>query len=196
MPVLFGVLWPLQRLNTGLLAAGRVIAVTLLALMVCFILGQVFFRYVLNDAPRWTEEAARFGMLWMTGLMAPVAYRQGGFVAIDMVERALPRIAAGILTLLLLSLSLWVLCIMWDRGLNNHVVSLSGRGTMPSLRLPLDWFGGESNKLNNQWMFASLFVGVTLLILVNIELILRQIITLLGGAARLTPLGDQTVMAE
>jgi hypothetical protein len=45
-------------------------------------------------------------------------------------------------------------------------------------------------------MFASLFVGVTLLILVNIELILRQIITLLGGAARLTPLGDQTVMAE
>lgn len=196
MPVLFGVLWPLQRLNTGLLAAGRVIAVTLLALMVCFILGQVFFRYVLNDAPRWTEEAARFGMLWMTGLMAPVAYRQGGFVAIDMVERALPRIAAGILTLVLLSLSLWVLCIMWDRGLNNHVVSLSGRGTMPSLRLPLDWFGGESIKFKNQWMFASLFVGVTLLILVNIELILRQIITLLGGAARLTPLGDQTVVAE
>jgi len=196
MPVLFGVLWPLQRLNTGLLAAGRVIAVTLLALMVCFILGQVFFRYVLNDAPRWTEEAARFGMLWMTGLMAPVAYRQGGFVAIDMVERALPRIAAGILTLVLLSLSLLVLCIMWDRGLNNHVVSLSGRGTMPSMRLPLDWFGGESIKFKNQWMFASLFVGVTLLILVNIELILRQIITLLGGAARLTPLGDQTVMAE
>jgi TRAP-type C4-dicarboxylate transport system permease small subunit len=151
---------------------------------------------VLNDAPRWTEEAARFGMLWMTGLMAPVAYRQGGFVAIVMVERALPRIAAGILTLVLLSLSLWVLCIMWDRGLNNHVVSLSGRGTMPSMRLPLDWFGGESIKFKNQWMFASLFVGVTLLILVNIELILRQIITLLGGAARLTPLGDQTVMAE
>ena len=145
MPVLFGVLWPLQRLNTGLLAVGRTIAVALLAAMVCFILGQVFFRYVLNDAPRWTEEAARFGMLWMTGLMAPVAYRQGGFVAIDMVERALPRIAAGILTLVLLSLSLWVLCVMWDRGLNNHVFSLSGRGTMPSLRVPLDLFGGEAS---------------------------------------------------
>ena len=196
MPVLFGVLWPLQRLNTGLLAVGRTIAVALLAAMVCFILGQVFFRYVLNDAPRWTEEAARFGMLWMTGLMAPVAYRQGGFVAIDMVERALPRIAAGILTLVLLSLSLWVLCVMWDRGLNNHVFSLSGRGTMPSLRVPLDLFGGESIKFKNQWMFASLFVGVTLLILVNIELMLRQIITFLGGAARLTPLADKTVMAE
>ena len=196
MPVLFGVLWPLQRLNTGLLAVGRTIAVALLAAMVCFILGQVFFRYVLNDAPRWTEEAARFGMLWMTGLMAPVAYRQGGFVAIDMVERALPRIAAGILTLVLLSLSLWVLCVMWDRGLNNHVFSLSGRGTMPSLRVPLDLFGGESIKFKNQWMFASLFVGVTLLILVNIELMLRQIMTRLGGAARLTPLADKTVMAE
>ncbi|WP_386681098.1 TRAP transporter small permease [Loktanella sp. R86503] len=196
MPVLFGVLWPLQRLNTGLLAVGRTIAVALLAAMVCFILGQVFFRYVLNDAPRWTEEAARFGMLWMTGLMAPVAYRQGGFVAIDMVERALPRIAAGILTLTLLAVSLWVLCVMWDRGLNNHVFSLSGRGTMPSLRIPLDLLGGESIKFKNQWMFASLFVGVTLLILVNIELMLRQTITLLGGADRLKPLADKTVMAE
>ncbi len=196
MPVLFGVLWPLQRLNTGLLAVGRVLAIAALALMVCFILGQVFFRYVLNDAPNWTEEAARFGMLWMTGLMAPVAYRQGGFVAIDMVERALPRMLAGLLTLVLLALSLSVLCIMWERGLNNHVDSLSGRGRMPSLRLPFDLVGGESIRFRNQWMFASLFVGVNLLILVNVELMLRQVITLLGGADRLTPLGEATVMAE
>ena len=196
MPVLFGVLWPLEKINDVLLAVGRVLAIVLLALMVGFILGQVFFRYVLNDAPRWTEEGARFGMLWMTGLMAPVAYRQGGFVAIDMLERALPRILAGLLTLALLAASLWVLVIMWDRGLHNHVASLSGRGQMPSLRLPLDWFGGEAIKFRNSWMFASLWVGVNLLILVNLELMLRQVIGLLGGADRLKPLGDTTVMAE
>ena len=196
MPVLFGVLWPLEKINDVLLAVGRVLAVVLLALMVSFILGQVFFRYVLNDAPRWTEEAARFGMLWMTGLMAPVAYRQGGFVAIDMLERALPRVIAGLLSLALLAVSLWVLVIMWDRGLHNHVDSLSGRGQMPSLRIPLDLVGGESIRFRNSWMFASLWVGVNLLILVNLELILRQLIALLGGADRLKPLGDATVMAE
>ena len=103
MLVLFGLLWPLERLNSALLGVGRVIAVTALAIMVCLILGQVFFRYALNSAPNWTEEGARFGMLWMTGLMAPIAYRMGGFVAIDMVERALPKMIAGLLTLALLA---------------------------------------------------------------------------------------------
>ena len=132
MSVLLALLWPLERLNTGLLTIGRAIAVVALAIMVCLILGQIFWRYALNDAPNWTEEAARFGMLWLTGLMAPLAYRQGGFVAIDIVERALPRIIASILTLLLLGISLWVLAIAWDKGLNNHIDTLSGRGCSSS----------------------------------------------------------------
>lgn len=190
--MLLTLLWPLERLNSGLLAVGRVIAVIALAVMVCLILGQIFWRYVLNDAPNWTEEAARFGMLWLTGLMAPLAYRQGGFVAIDMLERALPRLLSRLLTLTLLAMSFWVLLIAWDKGLNNHVDSLSGRGCSSSLRWP---FGIEIGKCKakfaNQYQYAALWVGVNLLILVNAELILRQIIKLLGGADRLKPLNAE-----
>ncbi|CAN0305996.1 unnamed protein product, partial [Chrysoparadoxa australica] len=143
MPVLLILLWPLERLNTGILSVGRIIAIAALAIMVCLILGQIFWRYALNDAPNWTEEGARFGMLWLVGLMAPLAYRQGGFVAIDMLERALPRLLAALLTLVLLAISLWVLIIAWDKGLNNHVDSLSGRGCSSSLRWP---FGIEIGK--------------------------------------------------
>lgn len=191
MSVLFGVLWPLEKLNTILLNIGKVIAVIALAIMVCLILGQVFFRYVLNDAPNWTEEGARFGMLWMTGLMAPLALRMGGFVAIDMLERALPRLLAGILTLLLLAISLWVLIVAWDKGLNNHVDSLSGRGKSASLRIPLEIFGGETIKFRNNWQYASLFVGVNLMILVTVELMLRQLITLGGRGGDLTQFADE-----
>ena len=198
MPVLLKLLWPLERFNTGILSLGRVIAILALAIMVCLILGQIFWRYVLNDAPNWTEEGARFGMLWLVGLMAPMAYRQGGFVAIDMLERALPRLLAALLTLLLLGISLWVLLIAWDKGLNNHVDSLSGRGCSSSLRWP---FGIEIGKCKakfaNQYQYASLWVGVNLLILVNVELIQRQIITLAGGKDCLTPLnGDQMAGAD
>lgn len=198
MTALLRVLWPLERLNTGLLSAGRVISIFALAIMVCLILGQIFFRYVLNDAPNWTEEAARFGMLWMTGLMAPLAYRQGGFVAIDMLENAISKTLASLLTLLLLGIAMWVLIICWDKGLNNHVDSLSGRGCSSSLRWP---FGIEIGKCGakfaNQYQYASLWVGVNLLILVNIELILRQIITLMGGEDRLTSLaGDGVAGAD
>ncbi len=189
MSVLFGLLWLLERFNTAVLAIGKVIAVVALAIMVMLILGQVFFRYVMADAPNWTEEAARFGMLWMTGLMAPLAFRMGGFVSIDMLERALPRLVSGLLTLLLLAISLWVLIIAWERGLNNHIDTLSGRGCSPSLRWP---FGIEFSKcgakFQNNFQYAALWVGVNLLILVNVELMMRQMIKLLGQGARLKPL--------
>ncbi len=189
MSVLFGLLWPLERFNTAILAIGKAIAVVALAIMVCLILGQVFFRYVLNDAPNWTEEGARFGMLWMTGLMAPLAYRMGGFVSIDMLERALPRIASAILTLILLGIALWVLVIAWDRGLNNHVDTISGRGCSSSLRWPFGIEIGKCGaKFSNQYQYASLWVGVNLLILVNVELMIRQIIKLAGQGHKLKPL--------
>jgi len=192
MALLFGVLWPLQRVNDWLLAIGRALAVIALALMVVFILGQVFFRYVLNDAPNWTEEGARFLMLWMTGFMAPLAFRKGGFVAIDMLERALPRMLSALLTFVLLSIAMLVLVYCVQLGWEN-VNSLTGRGRSASLRLPLDWFGGERIRFRNNWAYASLFTGFVLLVLVNMELLLRQLIVLLGGGDRLTPLSDGNV---
>ena len=192
MSVLFGLLWPLERFNTVVLAIGKAIAVAALAIMVCLILGQVFFRYALNDAPNWTEEGARFGMLWMTGLMAPLAYRMGGFVAIDMVERALPRMLSGLLTLVLMGIAMWVLIVAWERGLHNHVDTLSGRGCSSSLRWPFGIEIGKCGaKFQNNYQYASLWVGVNLLILVNLELIIRQIIKLAGQGDRLTPLGGE-----
>jgi len=194
MSILLGVLWPLERFNSVVLTIGRAIAVIALAIMVILILGQVFFRYVLNDAPNWTEEAARFGMLWMTGLMAPLAYRMGGFVSIDMLERALPRAASAILSLILMVIVMWVLFIAWDRGFNNHIDTISGRGCSSSLRWPFGIeYGKCGAKFQNNFQYASLWVGVNLLILVNIELMIRQIITLLGHGDRLRPLSDEQV---
>jgi TRAP-type C4-dicarboxylate transport system permease small subunit len=189
MAVLFGLLWPLERINSVVLQIGKIIAIAALAIMVCLILGQVFFRYILNDAPNWTEEAARFGMLWMTGLMAPLAYRMGGFVGIDMLERALPRFLAGLLSLVLLTLTMWVLIVAWDRGLNNHVDTMSGKGCSASLRWPFGIEIGKCGpKFQNRFQYGSLWVGINLLILVNVELMLRQIITLAGQGHRLSSL--------
>lgn len=196
MSVLFRVLWHLERFNTAILALGRALAMSALAIMVCLILGQVFFRYVLNDAPNWTEEGARFGMLWMTGLMAPLAYRMGGFVSIDMLERALPKFLSALLTLTLLCIALWVLVVFWDRGLNNHVDTMSGKGCSSSLRWPFGFeFGKCGAKFQNRFQYASLFVGVNLLILVNVELILRQIIKIGGQGHRLTKLSADENLA-
>ena len=81
----------LQNINTFILRIGRQFAWIAILLMVIVIIIQVFFRYVLNNALPWPDEVARFLMLWMTGLIAPSAYRWGGFVSIDMLQRFLPK---------------------------------------------------------------------------------------------------------
>lgn len=176
----------LYGLNNTIGKIARVIAMIALGLMVLVILLQVFFRYVLNNALPWPDEGARFLMLWMTGVLAPVAYREGGFVAIDMIEQILNKGVVRILSLILLALSLIVL--VYGVGLGwNHVKS----GTLfnsSSLKIPLGWFGGETIRIKLAWMYASLFVGVVLMTIANIELILRNLIAMTGGDDTLRPI--------
>ena len=97
--------------NTIILRLGRQLAWIAIGLMVVIILIQVYFRYVLNSALPWPDEAARFLMLWMTGFIAPSAYRWGGFVSIEMLFRMLPSRMVKIVTLMLLMISLLVLVV-------------------------------------------------------------------------------------
>ena len=84
MSALLGLTNGLGAVNAALLTLGRRLGAFRVALMVVAILLQVFFRYVLSSALPWPEEAARFFLLWMAGLMAPTAFRRGGFVSIEM----------------------------------------------------------------------------------------------------------------
>lgn len=178
-------------INAALLALGRWLGATCVALMVLIILLQVFFRYVLNDALAWPEEAARFLMLWMTGLMAPTAFRRGGFVSIEMLVRLLPRGPAAALALVLLTLSLVVL-IVGIRISWSEVTGLGGRFTTDSLSVPaLDF--STWIKVPKSWMMASLLVGLGLLISVCVELILRALARLTGSDTRLIHIPETAI---
>lgn len=174
----------LGGVNAALLAVGRAVGAVAVAAMVVAILIQVVFRYGFNNALPWPDEAARFCMLWMAGLMAPTAFRSGGFVAIDMISGVLPYFVARLLALFLLSISLLVLLVAINIGY-SEVTGFGGRFATASLYLPTSIGFDEWYRIPRSWMMASMFVGVVLLSLVNIELILRQVITMLGGCDRL-----------
>ena len=157
-----------------MLKIGRNLAWIAIFLMVIVILLQVFFRYVLNNALPWPDELARFLMLWMTGFIAPSAYRWGGFVSIEMLPKLLPKFLEHILIISLLVLSLIILLIGFQLGLQH--VKIGWIFNSSSLKIPLDLIGGEQKAIKLAWMYMSLPVGIFLLILVNIELILKKII--------------------
>ena len=165
----------LQNINTFILRIGRQFAWIAILLMVTVIIIQVFFRYVLNNALPWPDEVARFLMLWMTGLIAPSAYRWGGFVSIDMLQRFLPKTLSNILIFLILIISLTVLLIGFEMGLRH--INAGWIFSSSSIKIPYSLLGGKTEAMKLAWMYMSLPVGIFLLILVNIELILRTILS-------------------
>ena len=197
MGVLLVLLKPLQVLLDFVLAIGKAISIAAIGLMVLAILVQVFFRYVLGNALTWPDEAARFCMLWMTGFMAPIAYRRGGFVAIDMVLVALPRAIGGIVTIILLLVAGAVLATAVQIGY-GEITGFGSRFATAALYFPILSEGALTwERLPRFYMFLSLFVGVVLLLAVNIELIIRAVVTVLGGEDQLRPVSDaQVIEAE
>lgn len=157
----------------------RGVSVVFIAVMVIAILVQVFFRYVLGNALPWPDELARFCMLWMTGLMAPVAYRQGGFVAIDMLPDFLGRRSGALLALFLFIVSLVVLVTGIKLGMKH--VNSGWLFSSSSLKVPLSLIGMKTVKLKLAYMYASLWIGLIMLTIVNIELVLRSLRVLVLG---------------
>ena len=162
--------------NTIFLRLGRQLAWIAIGLMVVIILIQVYFRYVLNSALPWPDEAARFLMLWMTGFIAPSAYRWGGFVSIEMLFRMLPSRMVKIVTLMLLMISLLVLVVGLQFGL-KHVDS-GWLFSSSSLKWPLHLIGMEAIRVKLAWMYMSLPVGLAMMTLVNVELIIKNFLWL------------------
>ncbi len=195
MAILHAALWPFQTWNDIVLKIGRWVSIVAIGLMVLAILTQVFFRYVLNNALPWPDEAARFMRLWMTGLMAPMAYRRGGFVAIDMLVEALPRGVGAILSLFLLVISGAVLAVALPIGW-GEITGFSAKFATASLYIPTALDFSEWLRVPRWWMMLSLLVGVVLLLIVNIELILRTLITLLGGTVKDLAPPEEEIMAE
>ncbi|MFN4201995.1 MAG: TRAP transporter small permease [Tabrizicola sp.] len=195
MTALLAICNGLGLVNGALLALGRWLGAACLGLMVVAILVQVFFRYVLNNALPWPEEASRFLMLWSTGLMAPTAFRRGGFVAIDMVIRMLPRMVATGLSVFLMVVTILVLWVALGIGW-SEVTGLGGRFETDSLRVPVSLDLSVWMKVPKSWMMASMLAGVALLLLVAVELALRNIYALIRGPEGLRDIPDTVMLGS
>lgn len=128
---LFAINTPLGKFNYAVASVAKNLAGGLLALMLGMILMQVFFRYVLNDSLAWTEELAKFAMVWVACLVAPWAYREHLNVSIQMFADALPAILRRI-TELMITLLVIVICGIfflqslefWQTGLSINASSV------------------------------------------------------------------------
>jgi TRAP-type C4-dicarboxylate transport system permease small subunit len=84
-----GVARLLERLLDGLMAVALVV-------MLGSMLYQVFGRYVLDHAPSWSEELARYLMVWLTMLGSAAVLRSGGHISVTTLTDSLPPRALAV----------------------------------------------------------------------------------------------------
>jgi TRAP-type C4-dicarboxylate transport system permease small subunit len=193
MQALIGLSRRVALVNGAALALGRWVGAFFILLMVLIIITQVFYRYVLGSALAWPEEASRFLMLWSAGLMIGTAYRRGGFVAIELLVTLLPKLIRHVLTLLLLAVAMVILWKAWSIGM-REVTGLAGRFTTDSLSVPTSLDMSTWYRVPKSWQMTSMLVGIGALIVITVELMLREVIAALGGAEDLPPIRDQVTM--
>lgn len=132
------------------------------------VFSQVVMRYVFAAPPFWTEELARFLLIWLTFLGAVAAHRDGAHISVTWLAEKLGPARARWLELLAHIIVLAVLVVITKAGLD---ITKMGRQPAPALGISMAWF------------YAALPVGAGLMIIVTLLQMAGTIKQLLQGNA-------------
>ena len=155
----------LSAVNAWISIAARNTAGMLLIAMTAIVLIQIVFRYVLNDSLIWTEEISKTMMVWGAFLVAPWAYRNGANVSIQMFTDELPVTLRRLLHLALNTLVVWIIVVFWSESFGMVERGFSIKAA--SLAVQVGWF------------FLVVPIAFGAMLLVGIELLIRDVLGLL-----------------
>ena len=120
----------------ALISRARVILVYIaISIMVTNVTVGVFFRYVLNDSLSWTEELARYLMIWFGLLGMGLALKDNEHVSVTFFLYRLPTKTVQIVKIINVCLVMFFLLILFKYSLNH--LSVVKMQISPSIGLPM-----------------------------------------------------------
>lgn len=130
------------------------------ALLLLFMVGNVFlgviFRYVLHSALFWTEELARYMMIWCAYLAMGMVVRDEENVNVAFAVNLLPVKARRVIKVLVhLVVGIFLAIMFWGSVKHMRILRLQ---TSPALRISM------------VWPYLSVTIGSTLMFIENVRL--------------------------
>ena len=106
-------------------------------IMLVVVLAQVVFRYVLAHPLPWSEELARYLMIWVACLAASEAYAKGSHVGVTLIVNA---IRPSLRKIMILIIHLAVCVLMGVIVYQGFALSLMQVDQLsPAMELPMTW---------------------------------------------------------
>ncbi|MDX2155298.1 MAG: TRAP transporter small permease [Hyphomicrobiaceae bacterium] len=153
----------LAGLNEALLAGCRLVSIGLVAAIAVIVVMAVVFRYGFNNSLAWSEDAAKFLMVWMTFIGAPLGFRHGAHVAVELLPPGLPAIVRRAIRAIVFAIIIFVMAILMRNG---WIFAWNGRSQIALTVGDISMF----------WIFVCMPIGATLMMLVAIEQLLRVLL--------------------
>jgi TRAP-type transport system small permease protein len=131
------------RLLTWLLRGEQMLAVGLLLLVLVTMGVQVIARYVFHAPISWSEELARFGLIWLAFISSAFVMAEGQHLTVDMLSARLGP--AGKLRLDCFSnVMVIITCLLLLVGGFRFVWRVAPVGS-PGLGIPMSWWYGAAS---------------------------------------------------
>lgn len=113
------------------------IIVLLLGVMSAVIFMQVIFRYVFHAALPWSEELARYLMVWSTFLGASLGIRRRALIGMEVLVKALPKLATRITLELVTVFQILFLAVVLFYSIKMTMVANSQ--VSAAMLIPMSW---------------------------------------------------------
>ena len=140
-------------------------ATLLLAILATVMFLGVVFRLVLNMPFSWTDEFAKYCMVWITFLGAPVVMLRASHVTVDILHQYLPKMVCFLLRLAI-AIFCALLLVLFVRYGWPAAVSAK-RHTIVIM-----------NNITMFWVYVSVPVGSVIFLLVQIATIMKMLLVL------------------
>ena len=125
----------------------------------------VFYRYVLNDPIQWSNEVARFLMLWTGFLAMNIAMRRNEHIRIDLVAKMLPPGISKVLDYLIDGLIGYFLVLLIIKGYYMTVSTMLTASAIP---------------ISMTWIYIAVPLGALLTLIQLLLNLINRILSLFG----------------
>lgn len=153
-----------ESFNRRLLEACRWGVILLVGAITVIVALGVFFRFVLNNSLPWTEEVAKFVMVWLAFIGAPVVLKEGGHIAIDFIPTRLPSALGHALLMVIQVIVMVVLAVLVYQGW------ALAWNALPQVAATVE--------VSLFYIFLAVPIGSALMLTVALELMLRQAVAI------------------
>lgn len=162
MQILQSAIDVIGTINKLLLVVCKYLIIVIVAVIAAILIAAVIYRYGLNSAISWAEEASKYLMVWLTFLGTPIALRNFAHINIDLIYKVIPPILQQLFYLIVSLIILTTMTIVFLKGLS--FAEMGARQVASSFNLSM-WY-----------MYIAVPIGSALTMLVASEHALQSLV--------------------